>query len=249
MVHTSKHREPKHRSNTPNLAKPISHQAPRDEFRRRGLIVVAVTLMILGAAFLLYPFVPMIRYAVSKPAPEAPYETRLSSLTTTPSIATSDPSAPSVPVTINPGTIAQPSSGKVKPKPVSNRLVIPKIGVDVEIVEGTNEAVALNQGIWRIPGTSTPDKGKNTVLSGHRFRFLSGSRTLYLLDKVTKGDPIIVYWGGKEYDYVVSDRKIVTPNHVEILDPTTDPRLTIFTCSPLFSTKERLVLFADLLAE
>ncbi len=215
--------------------------------------------MLTGAAFLIYPFIPMIRYAIAKPAPEAPYETRLFNQgdaadvtpTDSPAETAADGTTPAVPrgevkALAKRNVVVRPKNRAVKPKPLDNRLVIPKIGVDVLIVEGENQDTALMKGIWHIPGTSSPDKGSNTVLSGHRFRFLSGPRTLYLLDKLETGDPIIVYWKGKEYDYIVKGRKIVKPNQVEILDPTKKPRLTIFTCSPLFSTKERLVLFADL---
>lgn len=211
--------------------------------------MVSILFMLTGAGFLVYPFVPIIKYAIAKPAPEAPYETRLFEPVMASVIQPqTDPAAPE---TGNPAEraaagqkVARPSKKAVKPKPRDNRLVIPKIGVDVAIVVSPNQEEALAKGIWHIPGTSFPDRGSNTVLSGHRFRFLSGNRTLYLLDKLEKGDPIIIYWKGKEYDYVVTAEKIVGPRAVEILDPTDKPRLTIFTCSPLFSTKERLVLIA-----
>ncbi len=73
-------------------------------------------------------------------------------------------------------------------------------------------------------------------------------RTLYLLDKVQIGEPIIVYWQGKEYDYRVSHRTIVNPQQTDIQDPTDHPQLTIFTCTPLFSTKQRLVLTSELIS-
>lgn len=220
------------------------------QLKRRILLVVSLLLMATGAGFLVYPFVPIIKYAIAKPAPVAPYETRLfESVMASVSQSQTDPAAPE---SGNPGEraaagqkVARPSKKAVKPKPRDNRLVIPKIGVDVAIVVSPNQEEALAKGIWHIPGTSFPDRGGNTVLSGHRFRFLSGNRTLYLLDKLKKGDPVIIYWKGKEYDYIVRGERIVKPNQVEILDNTNKPRLTIFTCAPLFSTKERLVLIAE----
>lgn len=224
----------------PNLAAPKSLiEHPGRRRKRRLLLALAVLFMVVGVSLLVYPFLPMIRYALIKPAPTVTYETALTDVPAGTTVTTDEGET----IVVNP--VEQPKRrGSVKPKPASNRLVIPKIGVDVAIVEGKNQDVALNQGIWHIPGTSTPDKGSNTVLSGHRFRFLSGPRTLYLLDRVKKGDLMSVYWKGKEYRYVVTGQKIVKPNQVEILDPTDKPRLTVFTCSPLFSTKERLVLFA-----
>lgn len=223
----------------PNFVAPMRGKT-RLSIRRRLLFVLSMLLMVAGLGIVAYPFIPMVRYTVLKPAPVVPYETRLSALA-------QDSIANTSAVHLDQVTSVAPAASRGSrpaPAPLAKRLVIPKIGVNVEIVFGKNQDEALNRGIWHIPGTSTPEKGSNTVLSGHRFRFLSGPRTLYLLDKVTKGDPIIIYWNGQEYDYVVTGSKIVKPNQVEILDPTDEPRLTIFTCSPLFTTKERLVLFA-----
>ena len=51
----------------------------------------------------------------------------------------------------------------------SNRLIVPKIGVDVAIVVGANEEV-LKQGAWhRKPENGSPITGGNFVLSAHRF--------------------------------------------------------------------------------
>lgn len=186
---------------------------------RRGL---GLALIVIGLVLLGYPFFPWVRYAVLRPKPAVPYTTKLA------------------------GTSYLPVAGPREPtKPQGNRLVIPKIGVDVPIVEGPTET-ALWRGVWRIPGTSSPDKGGNTVLSGHRFQYRPpNSSTLYLLDRLQNGDPIIVYWNDQEYDYVVRERRVVNPDAVEILAPTDKPQLTIFTCTPLFTTKQRLVLIAE----
>lgn len=131
------------------------------------------------------------------------------------------------------------------PTKLANMLIIPKIGAEINIVEGKNENALFN-GAWRLPGTSTPDDGGNTVIGGHRWRFRPPSkRTFYNLDKLEKGDEIQVIWQNKEYLYRVREIKIVKPEEVEILENTTDDILTLFTCTPLFSTKFRLVVVAE----
>lgn len=189
--------------------------------------------MILGVVVISYPLWPKVQFALGKQQPVFPYATRL---------VTNAGLTPAVTLTHLPEAVN-------KPAPKDNRLVIASIGVDMPIFDGPDEKTLDRGGIWHIPNTSDPTKGSNMVLSGHRWMYLPpSSRTLYLLDKVQIGEPIIVYWQGHEYDYRVDRRSIINPNQVEILNPTADPQLTIFTCTPLFSTKQRLVLFSTLIS-
>ncbi len=131
--------------------------------------------------------------------------------------------------------------------PEINTIVIPKIGVDMPVVEGETEE-ALEQGAWRVPETSTPDQGGNTVISAHRWKLLPPStETFYNLDKLEIGDEVTVYWERKKYNYLVNDIFEVDKTAVEIQDNTEDSRLTLFTCTPLFSTDLRLVVVSELI--
>lgn len=125
-----------------------------------------------------------------------------------------------------------------------DHLVIPAMGLDEKIWVGENEKL-VNKGIWQIPHTSTPDKGSNTVLVGHRFTY-KNTAVLYHLDKVNRDDYISVAWQGKIYTYKVSETKVVKPTDVYIEDPTEDSILTVYTCNPVWSTRERLVVIAKL---
>lgn len=128
-----------------------------------------------------------------------------------------------------------------------NRLIITKIGVNAPIVESKNP-VALNQGAWRVPESSTPDKGGNTVITGHRFKYLPPNNlTFYLLDKLTTGDLIALRWQKQAYYYRVKETKIVPATEISILEPTAEPTLTLYTCDPIFSTANRLVIVAELI--
>jgi len=128
------------------------------------------------------------------------------------------------------------------PIPTDNRLVIPALALDQHVWVGTSPYL-VNKGVWARPNTSTPPKGGNTVLVGHRFTY-DGPATFYSLDKVAVGDTIVLYWQGKEYDYRVSQTKVVPPTAVEVEAPTAQPQLTIYTCTPLWSAKNRLVVIA-----
>ncbi len=130
--------------------------------------------------------------------------------------------------------------------PQDNRLVIPSIALDTEFFEG-GEWV-LNQGPWKRPNTSTPDQGGNTVIAGHRFSYGSDGRWIfYHLDKIQPGERIGVYWQGDEYIYEVNGSQIVEPTAIEIEGPTDNDQLTLYTCTPLWTAAQRLVVTADLI--
>ncbi|MDQ3123410.1 MAG: sortase [bacterium] len=122
-----------------------------------------------------------------------------------------------------------------------NRLLIPSLSLNKEIHEGGAES--LNKGVVRRGQTSTPDKGSNTVLVGHRFTY-DGKGVFYHLDKVKKGDEITVHWNKKAYKYRVTEIVVVKADAIEIEAPTKDDLLTIYTCTPLWSAKDRLVIKA-----
>lgn len=200
----------------------------------RWVLVFPILLMLAGAVIVSYPLWPAIGFALKKPTPTLPYQTNIQNVAG--------------------GSAALAKLNKLpvignRPRPAENRVLIPSIGIDMQIFDGPTEKTLDRGGIWHIPNTSNPAQGGNTVLSGHRWQYLPPSNsTLYLLDKVKIGEPVIVYWQGKEYDYRISGREVVDPNRVGILDNTPSPRLTIFTCTPLYSTKQRLVLYGELIS-
>jgi sortase A len=143
-------------------------------------------------------------------------------------------------------------SSKLQPTPKVNTIVIPSIGIDGEIIVSPDSS-SLDRGIWHRPNTSTPDKGGNTVVAAHRFQYTSGPKTFYNLNKLKVGDKITVFWYdskniGYEYIYEVNKSFIVPPTAVEIENQTSKENiLTLFTCTPLWTAKDRLVVTAKLL--
>jgi sortase A len=141
-------------------------------------------------------------------------------------------------------------SGIAKPNvnrstiPDTNTLVIPSLGLQEAIHEGESEHT-VNKGVWHRPGSSSPDQGSNTVLVGHRFTY-SGKSVFYNLDKVRAGDEILLYWDDKSYTYKVESTIVLPPEAVEVEAPTDDAVLTLYTCTPLLTAKDRLVVRARL---
>lgn len=123
-------------------------------------------------------------------------------------------------------------------------LRIEHLGINMPIVEGQGED-ALYRGAWRSPWGSTPDKGGNTTFFGHRFLHLPPSaNTMFRLDELKVGETIEVDWAGKTYTYLVTESKVVDPSDVSVLNQTTEPTITLVTCTPKFTTKQRLVVHA-----
>lgn len=127
----------------------------------------------------------------------------------------------------------------------TNHLVVPSMHLN-ELVHGGDSESALNKGIWRRPLSSTPDQGGNTVLVAHRFTYTNPKGTFYYLDKVQLGDAIALFWEGKKYIYTVTGTKTVAATQIEVEAPTKDSRLTLYTCTPLWLPKDRLVITATL---
>jgi sortase A len=128
-------------------------------------------------------------------------------------------------------------------QPQADNLIIPRLDFQETIHGG--DIGALNKGIWRIPHASTPDKGGNTVLVGHRFTY-GGPAVFYHLDKLEKHDRIGVWWQGQLYEYEVFNIMVVPPETVSVEANTEEARLTLYTCTPLWSAKDRLVIQARL---
>lgn len=134
-----------------------------------------------------------------------------------------------------------------KPIPQDNRLVLPTLQLDEEVHEG-NGSWVLSEGLWRRPHTSTPDKGGNTVIVGHRFTYDDPS-VFFHLDKINIGDKFPLYWEGIEYNYEVIDVKVVSALAVEVENQTEDPILTLYTCTPIWTSRDRLVIVSQLIEE
>jgi len=130
---------------------------------------------------------------------------------------------------------------ELKQKQAFAKLVIPKIGLDVIVVEGT-EIDDLKKGPGHMKGTALPGQG-NTVISGHRVTY---SRPFFRIDERTVGDPIILYTPANKYVYRVVEKRIVAPTDVSVIQPTSEVRLTLTACHPPYSARYRIIVIARL---
>lgn len=104
-------------------------------------------------------------------------------------------------------------------------LSIASIGLAVALLEGTDE-ITLNRGVGRVAGTRIET---NLGISGHRDGYFRGLR------RIAPGDRIRLETPGGAYDYEVRTLSVVSPEDVQVLDPTPEPTLTLVTCFPFFA--------------
>ena len=119
---------------------------------------------------------------------------------------------------------------------------IPKIGVDMTMYEGIR-MTTLDYGPGHWPGSAMPGQAGNIVVAGHR---TSKHRVFRNVDQLVAGDEIIFHDDNGTHTYAVREIAIVPPSAVWIVDPTDTPTATLFACHPPGSTRERIVVFADL---
>lgn len=122
------------------------------------------------------------------------------------------------------------------------KIRIPEIGVDRVVVEGVSEA-DLKKGPGHYPGTAFPGETGNVVISGHRTTY---GAPFYRLDELKPGDEITLEDASGTYKYRVTEKKVVSPTDLSVVVPSTEPRLTLTTCHPRFSARQRLIVIAAL---
>jgi len=185
---------------------------------------LTVILLLIGLYIIIYPFIPGLMYYIFKGNYIFPYKMDKDDIA---------------------GVNIENDNDEI---PTENRIVIPKIDVDMTIVEGNSED-ALDLGIWHIPGTGIPGRG-NMVLTGHRFGYeflpenIRNSTSFYNLDKLEDGDFVVIYWKGSEYDYIIYGSEVVDKMETRIEDQTEEERLTLYTCHPIGQNDKRLVYYA-----
>lgn len=112
--------------------------------------------------------------------------------------------------------------------------------------------ITTTKDIWIYPENSLvylensalPGETGNTVIYGHNYTSLLGNLTTAKL-----GDSIELDLStGEKITYVISNKYSVTPDQTHILNPTSDSRLTLFTCSGFLDSK-RLVVIAKQISQ
>lgn len=141
----------------------------------------------------------------------------------------------------------------VSPDP---RLIIPKLNVDVPVAFSisTDEVMsAMNHGVaqFSIPGANAlPGQIGNLVITGHSAGDIYSSNPYKFifsgLERLEVGDLIYINYESARYTYQLTKKEVVEPTNVEALIYDTDqPMLTLITCTPLGTSRYRLLVTAE----
>ncbi len=177
------------------------------------------------------------------------------------SVGPSSPSAgvPSAPARASPPPAVPRSSPA---SPVSGDafavLRIPRIGLSVPVAQGISKSKVLDKGyVGHYPGTAAPGAPGNVALAGHRN---THGEPFRYVNRLRKGDEISLRTREGTYTYRVDqilpvtsprDTGVIQPVPRSIVKPSygyskAGPYLTLTTCTPEFTSRYRLIVWATL---
>jgi len=122
------------------------------------------------------------------------------------------------------------------------RILIPSLEVDEVVFEGVGRKT-LKKGPGHMPSTPLPGQPGNAVISGHRTTY---GRPFYDLNELAPGDLIQIETAIGIHSYQVRESLLVKPTDVWVTEERAGSWLTLTTCHPRYSAKQRLIIVAEL---
>jgi len=152
------------------------------------------------------------------------------------------------------GTGGQAASTKSPHPELGPQVTIPAINVvaPIELDQGTAEwqiQLGLRKGVVHYDSSALPGATGNVVIFGHSsgqpwapgdYKFV-----FTLLDKVRADDAVYLDYNGTRYTYKVVRSEVVAPTDVGVLQQGSGHELTLITCTPVGTSKNRLVVHAE----
>ena len=176
-------------------------------------------------------------------------EQSLTAATLERSFAAPAPSSPGKPLAKG---ASPPPPAAVLPGDAFALMRIPRFGATNvrPVLEGT-DTDTLTRGLGHYPDTAMPGQVGNFVVAGHRTTY---GRPLHDIDKMRVGDLVIVELRASYVIYAVDRYEIVNPDRVDVAAavperPGVTPTaawLTLTTCNPKYSAKQRYIVFAKM---
>lgn len=147
---------------------------------------------------------------------------------------------------------------KIEAAPVDvnapSKIIVNSVSIEAPIQFGqttineTNFQLALRDGVVHYPNTARPGETGNVVLFGHSSQawWAKGNYKFVFapLHDVVVGDKIFIEYQGTRYSYEITGTRVVQPEDVSVLKQGKDKRLTLITCTPIGTDKQRLIVDA-----
>jgi sortase A len=159
-----------------------------------------------------------------------------------------------------PGTPGKTGKPTAKPKPAAKLqpgapfavIRVPRFGKGYRwvITEGTGRE-QLKEGPGHYEGTELPGEPGNFVVSAHRTTY---GAPFNKVDQLRTGDAVVIETKTHWFTYRVTGTDIVRPDQVEVTFPVpykrgakaTKQLITLTSCHPKFSAKQRFIVFGEL---
>jgi sortase A len=138
--------------------------------------------------------------------------------------------------------LARALKRRTEPGDAIGRIRIPEIDVNKVVVEGT-DGDSLRKGPGHYPETPLPGIRGTVAIAGHRTTYGAPFRDL---DKLEKGDELVVEMPYGRFVYEVEDEQIVEPSATYVTRRVGHDRLVLTACHPKYSAAQRIVIFARL---
>jgi len=136
-------------------------------------------------------------------------------------------------------------------------LEIPKLQATAKIMANVNSGnkkeytEALKEGVAHAAGTFLPGMGGSVTLFAHStdsdFNVSLYNAVFYKIDELKPGDEIVIWFLGKKLIYLVTGSQVVGPKDVSVFrGEKSGEKLYLVTCTPRGTTKNRLIVEAEL---
>lgn len=153
-----------------------------------------------------------------------------------------------------------PKEPQIDPAPTpeearKNWIRIPKLNIKVPVVlspsmKDADIITTLNAGAALYPNGVAPGALGNAFISAHstgepwkgtyRFAFIK-------INQLQAGDMLYVDWKGARYSYRITNSEVITPTpEFRVISDRPKPTISLMACWPLWSTKQRILIHAEL---
>lgn len=128
----------------------------------------------------------------------------------------------------------------LRPGDPVGRLHVPRLGLDMVVVEGTGTA-PLRRGPGRHRDTYLPGEGELVYIAGHRTTY---SAPFSQIDRLREGDAVVLELPYGTFEYRITGHRIVKATDVGVLRSKGREVIALQACHPRFFASHRYIAYA-----